>query len=108
MPEETGTAKGFVGPEEVKITREPNKKLAVNKKSITLSKKAQDRASWQLVGGGEFTIEFETKLPFGEKTYNEQTAISLRPLPEAEERPYKYTVNVPGHDPLDPEVIVNN
>jgi len=107
MPEETGTAKGFVGPEEVKITREPNKKLAVNKRSITLSKKAQDRAGWQLVDGGAFTIEFETNLPFGQKTYDETTAKALLPLPEAY-GPYKYTVKVHDHDPLDPEVIVNN
>lgn len=107
MPEETGTAKGFAGPDEVKITREPNKKLAVDKKSIKLSKGAQDRASWQLVGGGAFTIEFETNLPFGQKTYDETTAKSLLPLPQAQ-GPYKYTVKVPDHDPLDPEVIVNN
>jgi hypothetical protein len=107
MPEETGTAKGFESSEEVKIKRLPDKKLAVDKQSIKLSKKANDRASWQLVDGWAFTIEFETNLPFGQKTYDETTAKSLRPLPEADGR-YKYTVKVPDHDPLDPDVIVNN
>ena len=109
MPEETGTAKGFAGTSEtVTITVGPNNTITVDKNTIRLRKGPKDEASWQRRGDtGEFKISFEDPSPFPQRTYDHNTAKHLTPRPDARETTYKYIVQVPGCNDLDPELIVD-
>ena len=108
MAEQTGTAKGYAGPEvTVTITREPNRTLAVDIQQLRLSKKKGDLAGWQLSGGGDFTLEFEDPSPFDRREYDQDTARNLPLRAGVDYRSYKYTVKVTGYPDLDPEVIVD-
>ncbi len=107
MTQETGTAKGFAGPEEVvTITVGSNNILSVNKPRITLSKTQGTRATWEIQGGTEFNIIFDGDSPFDQKQYNQNAAKSLGPRGNASFGTYKYTVQVPGCNDLDPDLIV--
>jgi hypothetical protein len=108
MAEEAGTAKGFANPEAVvTITIGPDGQLSVDNDPITLSKGKGHRATWRLQGGaGTFTIIFGNS-PFPTNQYNHNTAKSLAPHPDAMLGTYKYTVQVPGCNDLDPQVIVD-
>lgn len=107
MAEETGTARGIAAPDEiVTITVGPNNTLSVNKPSITLSKRQGNRATWQIQGGTDFSIVFDVDSPFDQKRYDHRTAKSLTPRPSAPLDTFKYTVQVPGCNDLDPELIV--
>lgn len=109
MAQETGTAKGFAGPEQVvTITIGPNGQLSVDNDPITLSKGKGHRATWRLQGGaGTFNILFG-KSPFAAIQYNHDTAKSLAPDPNAALGTYKYTVQVAGCTDLDPQVVVDS
>ncbi len=108
MPQETGTAKGFMGPEEVvTIAIGPNGQLSVDKDPITLSKGQGHRATWRLQGGpGTFKIILGNS-PFLANQYNHITAKSLALDPNAKEGTYKYTVQVAGCADLDPQIVVD-
>ncbi len=107
MTQETGTAKGFAGPEVVTITVGSNNTLSVNKPRITLSKKQGTRATWEIQGATAFNIIFDGESPFDQKQYDQNTAKSLGPRGNAPFRTYKYTVRVPGCNDLDPDLIVD-
>ncbi len=108
MTEQTGTAKGYAGPEvTVTISREPNGTLAVDKQQLPLSKKKGDLAGWQLSGGGGFTLEFEDPSPFDRREYNQDTARNVPLRSDVKYGSYKYTVKVTGYPDLDPDVIVD-
>ena len=93
MPEETGTAQGFAGPEEVvTISVEPSNTISVDKRQITLSKARGHRATWRIQGGTTFNILFDGDSPFDQKRYDQNTAKSLKPRANAREDTYKYIV----------------
>ncbi len=108
MAQETGTAKGFAGPEQVvTITIRPNGQLSVDNDPITLSKGQGHRATWRLQGGpGTFKIIFGNS-PFPTNQYDHITANSLAPHANAAYGTYKYTVQVAGCTDLDPQVVVD-
>ena len=107
MAQETGTVRA--GPSQVvTITVGPNNTITVDKDRITLRKEPKDEASWQREGGtGEFSITFQDRSPFPQKTYDHTTAKHLTPHSEAQLGRHKYTVHVLGCNDLDPEVIVD-
>ncbi len=107
MAQETGTAKGFADPEVVTITIGANSQISVDKNEITLSKRKGHRATWQIRGGTRsFNIIFADS-PFDGDQFDNGTANSLAPRQDAREGAYKYTVQVPGCNDLDPQVIVD-
>jgi len=108
MAQETGAAKGFAGTEAVvTITIGPDGQISVDNDPIKLSKGKGHRATWRLQGGtGTFNIIFGNS-PFPANQYNHNTAKSLAPHPNAMVGTYKYTVQVPGCNDLDPQVIVD-
>ena len=107
MAEQTGTAKGYAGPETVvTITREANKTLAVDIQQLRL-KKNGNLAGWQLSGGGDFTLVFEEPSPFEHREFNQDTARNVPLRAGVAYRSYKYTVKVTGYPDLDPQVIVD-
>ncbi len=108
MTEQTGTAKGYAGPEAVvTITRELNTTLAVDIQQLRLSKNSGNLAGWQLSGGGDFTLVFEEPSPFEHREFNQATARNIPLRAGITYGNYKYTVKVTGYPDLDPQVIVD-
>ena len=108
MTPKAGTAQAFAGTEKVvTITVKGGGKIEVDKNTILLSKARGDRASWRREGEGPFKIIFRGVLPLGSLVFDQDHAKNLAPDANAPLDTYKYTVQVPGCDDLDPEVIVD-
>jgi len=88
-----------------------NDKPTVNYQDCHVSSQHGDEIEWRLSGPGTFSVEFPpgpVNSPFEPKhQFNVANPASGPPTVPHRTRPYKYTVNVPGNLPLDPDVIVD-
>ncbi len=84
-----------------------NDKPTVNHQDCHVSSQHGDVIEWGLSGPGTFSVEFPVDSPFKANQFDNANAVSGPPTVPQRTRPYKYTVNVPGNLPLDPDVIVD-
>ncbi len=99
----TGTQRAY---RIITVTIKPGNPPAVDPFEVHVSKKRKDEVVWECEGGAPFAVSFDTETPFDSGRFDNARHRSGPARGNAEEKHYKYTVEVGGRS-IDPDTIVD-